>query len=130
MLADGTGFQRCSVVLQKASELRWAGRFGALAGAHRKGFVDIDFPAIVVGAGDYGGGTGFCLHVWRGERKEGRDYGTCHQGELQVFSHSRVRIITKTSTDHQRDELQRGRKDPRLPTRNLTENPKTRVGQL
>src|SRR5579863_8384096 len=102
---------------------------GTLARDYRKGFVDVDFPAVVVGAGDCSGGTGFCLHVWRGERKEGRDYGTGHQGELQVFSHSRVPNVTQT-VDRQRDELQRGRKDPRLPTRNLTENPKTRVHRL
>src|SRR5580698_3475635 len=73
--------------------LGWS--FRALARGYRKRFVDIDFAAIVVSTRDDSGSTGFCLHVWHSERKEGRDYGTSHQGELQAFSHSRVQISTQ-----------------------------------
>ena len=66
-----------------------------LDGACGNALVHIDLAAVFVIGGDHSSsvaaGTRFCLHVWRGERKEGRDYGTSHQGELQAFSHNRVR---------------------------------------
>ena len=95
---DVGGRNRFPAVLRRTPEcqrtaLGWS--FRALARGHRKRFVDIDFAAVVIRTSDDSGSTGFCLHVWHGERKEGRDYGTSHQGELQAFSHSRVQITTQ-----------------------------------
>src|SRR5260221_13633706 len=93
--------------------LEW--RLRALAGHCWKGLIHIDFPAVIVGAaGDHrlgAVGTGFCLHAWRCERKEGRDYGTSHQGELQVFSHK------PSAWNYDAD----AETPPHPPTRNLTE---------
>src|SRR5258708_1935688 len=35
-----------------------------------------------------------CLHAWR-ERKEGRDSWSCHQGELQAFSHTGTSFLQR-----------------------------------
>ena len=54
-------------------------------------FIDIHLmPVFVTGSdGGRGAATGTRrrLHGWRSERKEGRDYGTGHQDELQAFVH-------------------------------------------
>ncbi len=92
--------------------------------AHGNNVVLINLASVLVGGrGDHffrSTRTGFCLHVWRGERKGGRDYGTSHQGELQVLSHSRVFHF----------QLEDTTVPTQLPARNLTENPATRVGRL
>jgi len=77
--------------------------------------IHVDLAATVIGGrsdhGDSTASTRLCLNVWRSDRKEGRDYGTSHQGEFQVFSHSRVPTIDARA------------KYSHVPTRNLTEKP-------
>jgi len=62
-----------------------------------------------------GGGTLWTrcrLRPWHGEGKRGRDCGTRHQSDLQVFPHIRDSILAGEDT-----------KSSPIATRNLTENP-------
>src|SRR3954453_2661750 len=53
----------------------------------RDRIINVNLVSVVVSSG---ADASLRLQVWGGQGKESRDYRTCHQGELQVFSHDRV----------------------------------------
>ena len=87
--SDVGGRNRLPAVLRRAPERQRISPDSeprSACSSHRKRFIDIDFPAVVVGAGDCRRlRTGFCLHVWRGEERKVAITGLAIRASCRCF---------------------------------------------